>query len=281
VTRLTTVADPEAAARRAAELIARDLRDAVQRRGVAHLGLAGGNTPRRAYELLAGLLDDWSAVELWYGDERCVGPDDPQSNHRLVADSLLAGIAAGAHAATDAPSTGPTPAPASDRPRGGGPLEHRIPGELGPDAAAQAYTAELRARVAPADDGAGGLGTGGGAGGLPSLDVALLGLGEDGHTASLFPGHPEVLDEGALCLPVRDAPKPPPERVTLSLPVLRAARHCLLLATGAGKAAAVAAVLAGPGGRDFDTPASLLASGRLQIVIDDAASPPSRPPTGP
>ena len=114
------------------------------------------------------------------------------------------------------------------------------------------------------------------------LDLALLGLGEDGHTASLFPGRPEVLDSsGALCLAVHDAPKPPPERVTLSLPVLRAARRCLLLVTGAGKADALAAVLAGPGGRGFDTPASLLASERLHVVADAAAAPPGTSATPP
>ncbi len=113
--------------------------------------------------------------------------------------------------------------------------------------------------MAPAEDG-----------GLPALDIALLGLGEDGHTASLFPGFPEVDDDsGALCLPVRDAPKPPPERVTLSLPVLRAARCCLLLVTGAGKTSALAAVLAGP---DPRVPASLLASERLLVVADAAAA---------
>jgi 6-phosphogluconolactonase len=211
----------------------------VERRGVAHLSLAGGSTPRPAYVRLAGLLEDWSAVELWYGDERCVAPEDPESNHKLVADSLLAHI------------------PAASRP-----LEHRIPGELGPEAAARAYEAQLRARVPPAEED--------GAGGLPSFDLALLGLGEDGHTASLFPGHPEVDDDtGALCLPVRDAPKPPPARVTLSLPVLRAARCCLLLVTGAGKAAALASVLAGP---DPRVPASLLASERLLVVADAAAA---------
>ncbi len=158
---------------------------------------------------------------------------------------------------------------------GAPPREHRIAGELGPDAAARAYAALLRERVAPAADGeAGGGDEAGGSdteGGLPALDLALLGLGEDGHTASLFPGHPEVQDAGgALCLPVRDAPKPPPERVTLSLPVLRAARRSLLLVTGAGKAPALAAVLAGP---DPRVPASLLASERLLVVADAAAAP--------
>jgi 6-phosphogluconolactonase len=262
VTRLTTVADPEAAAARAAESIARGLRDALDRRGVAHLALSGGNTPRRAYELLAGMLDDWSAIELWYGDERCVDPEDERSNHRLVADTLLARIGNPEGASPGDPA-GPTGGLAGPTDRQAGPLEHRVLGELGPEAAASAYSEQLRARVPPAEQD--------GAGGLPMLDVALLGLGEDGHTASLFPGHPEVLEDGgALCLPVRNAPKPPPERVTLSLPVLRAARHCLLLVTGTGKADALAAVLAGP---DPHVPASLLGSGRLQIVIDDAAAP--------
>jgi 6-phosphogluconolactonase len=235
MTRLSTFPDAEAAAVFAAAEIARALREAVGDRGVAHFALAGGNTPRRAYELLAEQLEDWGAVELWYGDERCVGPEDPASNRRLVAESLLAKI------------DGPAPA------------EHRIRGELGPDAAAGAYAELLRARVAPA-----------GADEPPALDVALLGLGEDGHTASLFPGHPEVGDRsGALCLAVRNAPKPPPERVTLSVPVLREARACMLLVAGAGKAEALARVLAGP---DPDTPASLLASERLHVVADAAAA---------
>jgi len=255
VTRLHTLPTPQAAAEFAAGEIARLLREALESRGVAHFALAGGNTPRQAYELLADLLDDWSAVELWYGDERCVPAEDPESNHRLVADSLLANI----HGSSQ-------------------PLEHRIRGELGPEAAARAYAALLRERVPPAQEGGAGetgaaseTGTAGGpAGVLPAFDLALLGLGEDGHTASLFPGHPEVEDEsGALCLPVRDAPKPPPERVTLSLPVLRAARRCLLLATGAAKAGALAAVLAGP---DPRVPASLLASERLWVVADAAAA---------
>jgi 6-phosphogluconolactonase len=246
VTRLTTVADPDAAAASAAREIAQALTEALARRGAAHFALAGGNTPRRAYELLAPLLADWSAVELWYGDERCVGPEDPESNHRLVAESLLARIP------------------------GAPPREHRIAGELGAEAAARAYAAELRARVPPnaqqATDATARAA-------LPALDLALLGIGEDGHTASLFPGHAEVRDEsGALCLAVHNAPKPPPDRVTLSMGVLRAARRCLLLVTGAGKAQALAAVLAGP---DPRVPASLLASGRLHVLADDAATPPA------
>jgi 6-phosphogluconolactonase len=242
MTHLTTVADAQSAAQRAAQEIARLARDSIERRGRAHIALAGGSTPRRAYELLAVLLADWSAVDLWYGDERCVAPEDPESNHRLVLESLL------------------------ERIPGAPPREHRIRGELGAERAAAAYARELRAELATPD------GHAPADAGTPILDVALLGIGEDGHTASLFPGHPEVREEsGALCLAVHDAPKPPPDRVTLSVAMLRAARHSLLLATGAGKADALAAALSGP---DPSVPASLLASGRLHVIADDAAAPP-------
>ncbi len=263
MSRLTILPDPQAAAEYAAGEIARALREALDRRGVAHLALSGGSTPRAAYQSLARLLEDWSAVELWYGDERCVGPGDPESTHRLVVESLLAHIPGDGRA---------------------GPIEHRVRGELGPEAAAREYAEKLRAAVAVAEPGdlpasdiglpAPDMGPPAPEVSLPVLDVALLGIGEDGHTASLFPGHPEVEDSsGALCLPVRNAPKPPPERVTLSLPVLRAARCSLLLVAGAGKADALAAALAGGGrGPDPRVPASLLVSERLHVVADAAAA---------
>jgi 6-phosphogluconolactonase len=238
MTSLTTVVDAEAAAARAASVITRLIDDARERRGVVHVALAGGETPRRAYELLAESIHDWDGVELWFGDERCVGPDDPESNYHMVAETLLA------HAAIDPARV------------------HRIPGELGPYDAARAYAAELCEHV-PRDEN-----------GTPVLDVVVLGLGVDGHTASLFPGG-EELESQDICVAVTRAPKPPPERVTLSLPVLRAARHCVMLATGASKADAVAAVIAGP---DRHVPASLLRAGRLELIVDDAASPAA--PTG-
>lgn len=238
MTRLTTLADAEAAARRAADEIARVIDRARGQRGEAHVSLAGGSSPRRAYELLAEIVPDWHGVHLWHGDERCVPPEDPEANHLLVAESLLAPLR----------ERGPVPPP----------VEHRIRGELGPDQAAQLYADELREFLPGGEDG------------VPVLDLALLGIGEDGHTASLFPGHLEVDRDDEPVLPVYGAPKPPPERVTLSVAVLRAARNCLMLAPGASKADAVAAVLAGP---DRHVPASLLASGRLQIITDDAAAP--------
>jgi 6-phosphogluconolactonase len=234
--RLTTVADAEASAARAAEVVARLLREARAARGIAHAALAGGNTPRRAYELLAPMIEDWSDIHVWFGDERCVAPDDPDSNYLMVKQSLLA------HAGIDESHV------------------HRIRGELGPEAGAVQYAQELQATVATDDRG------------LPILDVALLGLGEDGHTASLFAGGSALKATGAICVGVTDAPKPPPERITLTLDVLRAARRCVLLASGASKAGPVAAVLAGP---DPNVPASLLREGRLEMIIDDAAAPPA------
>jgi 6-phosphogluconolactonase len=235
VTSLTTCADAEAAAKRAATEIARRLQSARRERGAAHLALSGGTTPARAYELLAQELEDWQDVAVWFADERCVGPEDEESNYRLARETLL-GAAGGLDES----------------------LVHRMEGELGPERGAERYSSALRERV-PLEQG------------VAVLDVIVLGIGPDGHVASLFPGAP-TLDVQApeLCLGVHDSPKPPPERITLTLPVLRAAQRCVLLATGAGKADAVDAMLAEP---SRHVPASLLRRGRLSVIVDDAASP--------
>jgi 6-phosphogluconolactonase len=130
--------------------------------------------------------------------------------------------------------------------------------EAGVDAAASMYAAKLRERLPR------------GPGGVPVLDVAMLGIGEDGHVASLFAHHPGLETRGRACVAVHDAPKPPPERVTLTIDVLRAARRVLVLATGAGKAGAVAAALAGP---DPAVPASLLTGAAVEMIVDPAAAP--------
>jgi len=242
MTRITTFADPEATAERASVEIARALESAREQRGVAHLALSGGSTPKRTYELLASKLEDWDGVEIWFADERCVPPEDAESNYRLAAETLL-------------------------RPAGIDPARvHRMEGELGPDEGASRYVDALRAGLAPAEA------TPPTSSPLPVLDLIALGIGPDGHVASLFPGAP-TLDAGdeTLCLGVHESPKPPPERITLSLAVLRAARRCLLLATGAGKADAIAAALGEP---TKHVPASLLAHERLTVIVDDAASPP-------
>jgi 6-phosphogluconolactonase len=230
---LTVLPGPEEAARAVADRVRDALAAAIAARGAGHLSLAGGHSPRRAYALLGPMLRDLGKVHLWFGDERCVPPDDPESNYRLVAETLLreAGVPDG--------------------------RVHRIAGERPPAEAAAAYADELR-RLVP-----------GGPDGVPALDIALLGLGEDGHTASLFPGDPAVERSDALAFPVR-AVKPPPERITLSLPVLRAAGRAILLAEGEGKRDAVTRVMAGP---DRAVPASLLDPSRTELVIDPAAAP--------
>ena len=233
MTSLSVAATAEEAATEAARRLAEAIREARVRREAAHVALAGGATPRRAYELLARDVRDWAGVEIWFGDERAVGPDHPDSNYRMVAATLLAGRLA------------PPP------------RVNRIEGERGAEEAAEAYEGALKERV-PA------------AAGTPVLDVALQGVGPDGHTASLFPGSP-ALDAPGLCAPVHDAPKPPPDRITLTLRTLRGARKIIFLVTGAEKAAAVAALLGPP---DPNVPASLLAGPRAELIADHAAAPP-------
>ncbi|MEN3281165.1 MAG: 6-phosphogluconolactonase [Solirubrobacteraceae bacterium] len=123
---------------------------------------------------------------------------------------------------------------------------HPIAPELGAEGAAAAYAQEL--------DGT-------------TLDVALNGMGPDGHTASLFPGFPQLQADG-ICVPVHDSPKPPPDRVTLTLPKLNESRRIVLLATGSAKAPMLARVIAGP---DPEVPASLLDREKLEIIADAAA----------
>lgn len=239
MTSLTTCPDAEKASERAASEIARRLHSAREQRGVAHLALSGGSTPARTYELLGATLDSWAEIEVWFADERCVEPEDDESNYKLARETLL------------------------ERAAGLDPARvHRMQGELGPEQGAENYQQELRAQ-APLDEQ-----------GVAVLDVIVLGIGPDGHVASLFPGASTLdVQAPALCLAVHDSPKPPPERITLTLPVLHAAQRCVLLATGAAKADAVDAMLAGP---SRHVPASLLRRGRLSLIVDDAASP--KPP---
>ncbi len=232
MSRMIVADDPAHAARATAELLAKLIRERRADGAQVHIALAGGATPRPAYTALAGLLDDWTGIHVWLGDERYVPRDDPESNARLVAETLLAG----------------DPVPPE--------RFHAVPTHLEPGAACAAYARELEAHLEPAVDG------------TPVLDVALLGIGEDAHTASLFPGAPELAATGTCAL-VLDAPKPPPVRITLTLPVLRAARHRIVLVAGAGKAHAVARALGSP---DPRYPASLLPGRGTTWILDDAAA---------
>jgi 6-phosphogluconolactonase len=207
------VGDAEAVAQLAAETVAAAIRD-----GTRSLVLTGGTTPRRMYRVLAGMEVAWGRVSLLFGDERCVPPDDIESNYRLVKETLLAGIDAGAVL--------------------------RIPGELGAEEAASIYDAMV--------------------GRMQPLDLVLLGIGEDGHCASLFPGHPALAAEG-WAVPVHNSPKPPPDRVSLSLGCLRNARRVIFLVTGAAKADAFRKAQAG------EVPAGMI-PGAEWIVDHEAAA---------
>jgi len=191
-------------------------------RGEGEVALSGGSTPRRAYELAADLRPDWSGVGLWWSDERCVPPDDEQSNFRLAREALLDRL---------------THPPAA---------VHRIRGELDPEAAARRYEEELRG---------------------VTLDLVLLGLGPDGHTASLFPHDDALEEEERLAIAVG---RPDVTRVTLTPPPLRAARHVVFLVVGEEKAEAVRRAFgAGP---DPATPASLIRGLRTTAILDRAAA---------
>ena len=236
--RLTSCSDAETVAQRAAAHVARQLQHAYEQRGVAHLALSGGTSPGRMYELLGVKREDLGGVEVWFADERCVGAEDEQSNYRLAAETLLA--------AAELPPE----------------RVHRMEGELGPREGARRYAEELARHTADAGQSPPA---------VPVLDVVVLGIGPDGHVASLFPGASTLrAGEDAVCLGVSDSPKPPPERITLSLAVLRAARECVLLATGTSTADAVSAMLGEP---SIHVPASLLRRGRLTVIVDDAAAP--------
>jgi len=202
----------------AAWVVACCAREALAERGVFHLVLAGGTTPEALYRRLAELATDWSAWQLYFGDERCVPKDDPARNDLMAREAWLD------HVALTAAQI------------------HAIPAELGADAAARRYGGTL------AD--------------VPGFDLVLLGLGEDGHTASLFPGqsHPA----GRLVHPVHDAPKPPPDRVTLSVEALGNARNILVLVTGAGKRNAVSAWRRGE-----PLPVAVIGRGRgVEVLVD-------------
>ncbi len=218
----------------AGELIAQELSSALGERDVASLVLAGGSTPAAAYRHLAGARLDWSRVHLYFGDERCVPHDHADSNARMVNESLI------------------VPAGIPDE------SVFTLPEPTFANQAAARYAATIRRTVA---------------GTPPRFDLVLLGMGEDGHTASLFPGDP-VLDETKALTAVVHGPKPPPTRVTLTLPLLNAARTTLFLVKGESKASALERVWRG----DRSLPAARIQPNamdplsRVIWLVDEAAA---------
>jgi 6-phosphogluconolactonase len=217
---LVVVEDEQEVAALVGERLARAAREG------GNVVLTGGQTPEQAYKEAAERAPDWSSVDVWWGDERCVPPDDENSNYGMAKRSLLDRL---------------DRAPRSI---------HRIRGELGKEEAAADYEREL---------------------GDTQLDLLLLGVGPDGHVASLFPNAP-TLRRRRQVLPAEAGLEPFVDRVTLSLPALRAAREVLFLLTGEAKAdAAVRAFASEP---SPETPASLVRArgGRTVAILDRAAA---------
>ncbi len=208
--------DAEAVSRAAAEEFVRRASDAVAARGRFTVALSGGSTPKRLYELLAEPAlrsqADWNRVDFFWGDERCLPPDHAESNYHAAREAMLSRL--------------PIPAGRVHR------MEAERPDR---DAAARDYQAVI-AKTFGRDD----------AGPPPAFDLILLGMGPDGHTASLFPHNPTLGETARWVVAVHDAPKPPPDRMTLTYPILNAAYEVLFLVAGADKAAVLAEVLEGP-----------------------------------
>ena len=206
--------------------------------GGGQIVLAGGSTPRAAYsefvQAVRAVELDFSRTTLWFGDERCVAPEDERSNYRMVKESLLDPLG-------DA-------APADVR---------RIKGELGAGEAADEYERALRDA------------------GPPEFELVLLGIGPDGHTASLFPDQPSLSERSRLAVGVPEAGLEPfVPRVTLTWPALASARQIAFLASGASKAKAVAAAFGPDAKPDPHIPSSMLApiAKEITVLLDPAAA---------
>jgi 6-phosphogluconolactonase len=201
---------------------------AAQAHAGGHIVLTGGSTPGHAYELAAAQEPDWSRAEVWWGDERCVPPDDERSNYGMAKRTLLDRL-------------GVQPA-----------AVHRMRGELGADPGAEGYDREL--------------------GDLARFDLVLLGLGPDGHIASLFPDEPTLDETEKRVLGAEAKLEPFVDRITLTLPLLRAAHAVVFLVAGESKADAAARALRGEPSRS--TPGSLVRaiSGTTTAVLDRAAA---------
>lgn len=238
---LRLFADVQALSEAASQEWVRCSREAIAARGRFTVALSGGSTPKRLYQLLAAepfrSQVDWSRVEVFWGDERCVSPDHPDSNYRMAREALLMHV----------------PIPAEHI--------HRIEAERADrDAAAREYEAVL-ARVFGVAVGAE----------PPALDLILLGMGPDGHTASLFP-HTQALDETKRWVVANHVPQLNTDRLTLTRPILNRGREVLFLVAGDDKAERLAEVLAGPADPKRLPSQSIQPDGQLVWFVDRAAA---------
>ena len=219
--------------------LAAAISEAIAARGRAMVVLTGGGTGIGLLKHLGSHTIDWSRVHLFWGDDRYVPSDDDERNEKQARDALLDHI--------DIPSDNIHPMPASDG---------RFGNNL--DAAAQAYTDVLAANAEAGES-------------TPAFDVHLLGMGGEGHINSLFPHTPAVLEARRMVVGVEDSPKPPPRRITLTLPAIRRSRQVWLVVSGEAKSEAVAAAI---GGAD---PADVPAAGAIGLettwwLLDAAAA---------
>lgn len=224
--------DPESVARAVAGAVVESAFRAVHDHGNFRLVLAGGRTPRAVYELLSGELRDevdWRRVTLFFGDERCVPPESDSSNYRMVKETLVT----------------PLKLPSS--------AVRRMAGEVAPDNAAAEYDVELRRAIEDRQ---------------PAFDLVLLGMGPEGHTASLFPGSAAIDERHRTCVHVT-APATPPERLTMTPVALASTRQILFMVTGEDKADALAAVFKG----DSQLPAAVVSRlAPARFLVDEAAA---------
>jgi len=238
---IRTFADAGSLSEAAGHEFVRCAREAVAARGRFAVALSGGSTPQRLYQLLAAepLRDrvDWGRVEIFWGDERCVPPDHPESNYRMAREAMLAQL------------------PIPDE------HIHRLEAERADhNGAARDYEATI-GRVFGVSAGSE----------PPAFDVILLGMGPDGHTASLFP-HTKALEETTRWVVANFVPKLDTERLTLTRPILNRAREVLFLVAGADKAEPLAEVLTGPSDPVRLPSQSIQPAGRLVWYVDRAAA---------
>ena len=226
---------------RAAEQFAALAEYAIRKRGRFVVALSGGSTPKPMNALLATPrfveLIEWEKVFIFWSDERCVAPEDPESNYGSARESLLLNV----------------PIPVSNI--------QRIYGELSPEHAAQKYEDKLREFFAGQP--------------TPRFDLILLGLGDDGHTASLFPGTPAIRENSrwAMAVPHQEPPLPLVDRVTMTPAIINAAANITFLVTGQAKAERLRQVLRDPYNPDR-LPAQVIRprNGKLFWFLDDAVA---------
>lgn len=240
--------DSQALVDAAAARLTDTIGNAVAARGRALVVLTGGGN---GIGLLRSLVDrpiEWSKVHLFWGDERYVPEDDDERNDKQARAALLDHV--------DIPSSQVHPMPASD-------------GEFGGDlaAAALAYEQLLAANAAPGQP-------------VPSFDVHLLGMGPEGHINSLFPDTPAVLETTRMVVSVDDSPKPPPQRITLTLPAIARSHEVWLMVSGAGKADAAAAAIGGAAPVSVPAAGAIGQETTLWLLDEDAASKLPSDPSG-